>query len=365
LAFFEKMGHYANAMKQVDIRNLRKLGYPLIVEGRWGGGDTASSSPRAREEQLTLIDSLAGKLDPSLRQKDRNTLAQDLVRVLFDKKQAKRLAKLYDPDGDIVDPVREYAEAFKEYEAANAAAMDKYRAANKVMQRIAKSGPDGAANISGLQQHLAAGVWTDEELEKTAELVDASGIRGDDAEAIMDYARSLRDVHVAHKKSQDAFTDNMSKVDSQKLQKFNQRVKAAEKRVQGKVSRVQEWFDALDLDPDMLDEAGDKTKKAFKKLRKTVSDDDVAKRLGFDSLKLALAGGKSEEEITRARFGILKDRLSADVTDEDAAETFKAFKVASSEGTVRMKGKLVIESGNYQLPATVEGNMVNGLTGDL
>jgi len=354
--FFAKMARQANAVRQIDASNLKNNGYGQVMSGFFGGGEFSGNSPRALEERNKLIGDISGILDKSSKvdQDERSTLAQDITSFFLENKNWKGLLKQYDESGELLSQMRPFAKAFKDYESANAEAANLARSATKAIGSIAKIDPENADMLrESLQEIQETGDL--EELSKFVDLAFQGDGNAANRKAVMDYAGALVKGRTAHRNVQSALKGEVSEIDIDAFRKVNEKVNAEKRAREGRDKHIQSWFDELDLDPDSIASSGSKTKRAFSKLKDVVSDKDVA-----ESMKVKSLAGKTEEEITRERFKIAQAR-AATPGDKDAAEVMRAFKVASNEGVMKLRGKLTIESGNDQQPAVIDGQVAGGL----
>lgn len=358
--FFKTMGRQATAMRQVSVGNLQDSGYGLEMSGFWGGGSYSGNSPAALKERNDMITQIASAFseDSALSPEDRTSLAQDVMSFFTGNSDWRRLLKMYDVDDALTSRVKKFGAAFSSWEKAQAASGDLVGGYRDAVGRIFKN--KGGAPVSELTSLMRNGIKEQGDLDNISKFLKDNDISGDDADAILGYAGSLLTVSEKHAAVGKAIAEDI-KGDSG----FADAFKSAKRRADAGLSEgaklasdsgIQAYFDEVDLDG--TEKAfftwGDKGKKAFNALFDLVSKEDAAKSLG-----LSTPEGMSQGEYAKAAFKIAKER-AAKGHSEEAVETMRLFKAASNEGVTRIRGELIIKSGNDQSPAVLEGN-VGGL----
>ena len=352
--YLSKMGRRAGAVRRTAISTLGKSGFGLEMSGYWGGGASSVNSEEIRKKRDTLINGIASRMNESafVDAKERDTLAANIVDFMTGNKDWKSLLKVYDKDdaAGLQSSLAKYGAAFKKYQEAQEAFGGKQEAYNKALGELGKEGAYTAMEAIEAQFRSGGEIshkWLRKQL---------GGVKNKDAvSAIVEAAEAHNNVVRAQRTSEDVLGETVADEKAARGLKGLVSWDAVRKQRNAKITgdeKVKSFIDNFDFSADGLKEAKGASREFLKKMFDTVSDEEVAARVGVDVKK----GVK--HKYGEAAMAIIRER--AEKGDEKALAVMRAARTAQRDAATRIHGEITIRSGFSASPAVLEGN-VGGL----
>ena len=364
--FFDSLGRQAAAIQRMNVGNLQDNGYSLNLDGYWGEGKYSGNSQDAFEARNKLVAKIATQMVDS-GQTDMGkatTLSQDIVSFFLGNGSWKSIMKMYDVNNEMGSLFSNYVTAFDKMEEARSDVAKEAKSGDyrKALQTLLET-ERGAEKVEFLNKLLANGVNGDEGVRGVQNFLMQTGLEKTQAgmaaiNTISGYAVKLSALGYAQSSAEEKLGEAMSAPGSLNV------VNAWASRRDKKLSLsdrllgdndLKSFIDDIWLNEDGTVGLGDAKRrpyllgKALDKLKDVVSADEVAAASGRES------GDKlSKAEYLSGAIPILRKKVATG--DDTAVEAFRAFKAASMEGVTKIRGELIIRSGNERQPAVLEGS---------
>lgn len=371
-------GRRGVVLAQLASEQLKGYGYGFGMSGYFGGTGWGTKGYGAvidaREAAVRKIQDVieAAGLEYG---GDRQTLAQDLVDWAHGGKSLKNVLKVYDSDSMMYKLFKDsgVAAARKDWDRGKEALGKVSGDIDNMLYVMRRRGGASGNAADRLEALLGkAGGLTGEEFEASLDLIGAAsadgsykGLAPTDRDKLVAAAAAYRQIAEASA-DMDEGLEEMAK--DQKTADVYRAYKANKEYAEGRASSryadalafiaddgVAERLGAAHADSGRSLKGLGALGRAYGAARKAVSDDDVAKRLGYGDWNVMREVGVSGDRIAAARLSILKERYGAG--DADAISAMDKFRVAARQDkAVPVKGTLIIKSGRDQETGVLEGD---------
>ncbi len=368
-ALVRTRGRHGTVLAQLASEQLRGYGYGFNMSGYFGGGKYAMNNKRALDAREAAVRDIVDTMDKAGVEYagDRQTLAQDLIDWAHGDKSLLNAMKVYGGDGGLYRLFKDGGvvaarEAWSAQKAAYGESAEKVGAVLDSLRRTGGAGANAAAQIEvllGNAENMSEDAFEGRLYALAAASGGSVGLKSADVDRIREL-RAAKVGMVGAATGMDAKIAALSKRQdvADAYGRFTANREYAERR------RSVRDADALRLIGDeatadrLADTDFDRHSalgRAYKITKKIVTDDEVARRLGYGDANALEDAGISGARIASTRLSLLKEKYGAG--DADAIDVMRRYRVAAQQDkAVPVKGTLIIKSGRDQETGVLEGD---------